>query len=77
MSVAQWIRDHLLGGGNAPLDAVSPSVTETTHIGKVVPLPDINLTENVRKLQEKATRKRQVPSGATKPPRLRQRLDKG
>ena len=77
MSVSKWIRDHLLGGGNAPLDVVSPSVTKSTHIGKVTPLPDRNLTENVRKLQEKASRKRQVPSGATKPARVRKRLDKG
>lgn len=40
MYVSDWIREHLFGGGKAPVDAISPSVAKGDTTGKVVPLED-------------------------------------
>lgn len=60
MSVSNWIREHLFGGGKAPLDAVSPSVAKGHTLGKVVPLSDNKVAGNVPERLKRLTRKAQA-----------------
>ena len=72
-SVSDWIRYFW-----PQTDAVSPSVTKSTQVGKVWPLPPIKILEaQVEKLKAKAARKRSKPVTRRSDGQARKRLDKG
>lgn len=77
-TIHDWLKNTTVSKQIQRLDAVSPSVTNSTQIGKVVPLPPIKiLEEQVKKLKEKAAMKRQRPVVRRSGSQPRLRLDKG